>query len=114
MANAASRKQVDQAARREKGARNSDLEDVRSVMAQPRGRALLLRVLRETGAEGVLPFSPNAMTLARDVGVQSIGHWLLAEIREACPDLELTMRREAATLAQRADLQEDVDNEQRD
>ena len=114
MANAASRKQVDQAARREKGARHGELADLRSVMEQPRGRSLIYRLLAETGAEGVLAFSPNAMTLARDVGVQSIGHWLLSEVREACPELELTMRREAAILAQRADMQEELNDEHSD
>ena len=114
MGNANDRRQVEATARREKGARRGELEQIRFLMSEGLGRALMLRILTQTGAEGVLPFSPNAMTLARDVGVQGVGHWLLAELREACPELELKMRREAAERAKRAQDQEELDNEQSD
>lgn len=110
MANAANRRKVEAASRQERAARAAELQAVSNVMATPPGRAFVHRLLTMTGAERELPFSPNAMTLARDAGTQSVGYWLLAEIRQACPEQELVMRREAALLAQRAEMQEDADN----
>lgn len=110
MANANDRRQVQDTARREKGARKGELESVRYLMAAPIGRALAARLLEHTGTEGVVPFSNNAMSLSRDVGVQSVGFWLLAEIRAACPEQELIMRREAAERAERAAMQEELDD----
>lgn len=114
MANLNDRRQVEAAGRREKGIRKGELEQVRFLMSEPIGRALAWRLLEQTGADRALPFVPNAMNLAHDTGVQSMGYFLLAEVREACPEQELVMRREAATRAQRAQDQEELDNEQRD
>ena len=111
MGSASDRKKVEQAGRRERGARVAELDGVRYLMGSPVGRALVARLLDVTGTEKAPPFSANAMTMARDVGVQSVGYLLLAEIRQACPEQELIMRREAALLAQRADMQEELDNE---
>jgi hypothetical protein len=65
-------------------------------MSEPVGRALAWRYLQMTAADRAVPFSPNAMQLAHDNGVQKAGHWLLEEIRAACPELEPKMRIEAA------------------
>jgi hypothetical protein len=109
MANASNRRAIEQAARQEKGKRASELREVQYLMMDPRGRSLAHRLMNEwTGADSPLPWSSNAMTLARDSGVQSVGFRLLQEIRAACPEQELVMRREAATLAQRAEMSEDV------
>jgi hypothetical protein len=101
---------VEAASRREKGARRNELEDVRQLMATPRGRSLAHRLLTVSGCDRALPFNANAMNLSHDVGVQEMGFFLLSEIREACPEQELIMRREAAILAQRADIQEEADD----
>lgn len=114
MANLNDRRQVEAAGRREKGVRKGELEQVRFLMSTELGRALVFRLLDHTGADRALPFVPNAMNLAHDTGVQSVGHYLLAEVRAACPEQELVMRREAAHRAQRAEIQEELDNEQRD
>lgn len=114
MANANDRRDVEQAGRREKGARKGELEQVRFIMGDPLGRAWVHRFLDLSGADRAPAFSANAMNLARDVGVQSVGFMLLNEIREACPEQELVMRREAASRAKRAQVQEELDNEQRD
>jgi hypothetical protein len=111
MSNANDRRQVEAATRREKGLRTTELDEVRWLMSEPLGRALAYRVLERTGAEAVVPFTANAMNLARDVGVQSVGFWLLGEIRAGCPEKETIMRLEAADRARRADLQDEVDNE---
>ncbi len=110
MANAANRRQIEAASRREKGIRKAELDGVRYLMEAPVGRALAYRLLEQSGAEKPLPFQSNAMNLARDVGVQSFGFALLEEIREACPELELVMRREAAVLANRIDEQEELEH----
>jgi len=108
MANASDRKQIEAANRREKGARMAELADVKHVMSEPRGRAVVARLLERTGTDAPTPFSSNAMTLARDVGVKSVGEWLLLEVRAACPEQELVMRREAAILADRIARQDEV------
>lgn len=115
MANAADRRKVEAAARDEKAQARAELEQVRLMMSDVRLRALVKRLLDMTGVDTAPPFSPNAMVLAQQNGVQSVGHWLLAQIRRACPEQELVMRQEAAALAQRAELQETSDeHEQRD
>jgi hypothetical protein len=111
VANAADRRKVEAANRREKGARRSETQDVIHVMSEVRGRSLMHRILEKTGCNAPLPFSPNAMNLARDVGVHSVGEWLLAEIRAACPQQEFLMRKEAATVAERIDIQEQADDD---
>ena len=110
MANAGDRGAVQRASQREKAARRTELEQVRALMREPWGRRLMARVLQMTGVDGEGPFSANAMALARDHGVRSLGYFLLHEIRAACPEQELVMRQETLTLAQRADLEEEVEN----
>lgn len=115
MANAGDRRKVQDAARYEKAAKRTEVEQVRLLMSDIRLRAFVKRFLDMTGVDVAPPFNPNAMVMAQQNGVQSVGHWLLAQVREACPELELLMRQEAAALAQRAELQENVDdNEHRD
>lgn len=102
---------VDAAARREKGAIASELSDIRFVMGDPRGRAWVWRVLERTGANQGVAFTPNAMELARLVGVQSVGNALLEALRVACPELEIVMRKEAAQRADRARLEQENDDD---
>jgi hypothetical protein len=110
--NANDRRQVDEARLRDKAARASEIDEVRYLMSDPRGRSLVKRFLEATGVDRALTFQPNAMLLAHDVGVQKIGHWLLDEVRIACPEQELVMRREAAQRAARLTMQEDHDANQ--
>lgn len=105
------RRDVEQAGRREKGARRGELESVRFLMSEPVGRALAWRLIQRTAADSPLPFSTNAMSLSRDAGVQSVGFWLLGEIREACPEQEVVMRREAALRAERQTMAEDIEDD---
>lgn len=112
MANAADRRRVQDAARYEKAQVRTEIEQVRLLMSDPRLRAFVKRFLDMTGVDKAPAFSPNAMVLAHDTGVQSIGHWLLAQVRAACPEQELVMRQEAAALAQRAELQESADDDE--
>ena len=114
MANASDRSQVRDKTIQEKSERKTELEEIRFLMSQPVGRALAARILNEvTGSDGPLPFSPNAMQLARNAGVHHVGTWLLAEIREACPELEPKMRAEVRARENRANVQQEFtdDNE---
>lgn len=96
---------------REKADRRFELDGVRFLMSEPVGRALVHRMLVQTGVDRAIPFQPNAMVLSHDVGLQSLGHWLLAEVRAACPELELAMRREYVAREQRSELEEEASND---
>jgi hypothetical protein len=113
MAHAGDRPSVQRAATRERAARKSELDQIRFLMREPIGRRLAQRLLDATGADRQPTFSPNAMTLAHDHGVRELGFFLLSEIREACPEQELVMRQETISLARRADLQDEVDDANR-
>lgn len=99
----------ERAASVEKGIRKGELAGVRYLMQDAVGRALAWRYLQVTGADRAVPFSPNAMQIAHDAGVQEAGHWLLAEIREACPEQESVMRKEARGRDERLTLAEEQD-----
>jgi hypothetical protein len=96
---------------REDGQRKTELDAVRQLMSTPPGRFMAWRLLDATGINRRFPYTPNAMNLAHDVGTREMGEWLLEEIREACPELELVMRNEHLQREKRAQLQEAVDNE---
>lgn len=113
MSNAADRSAVQRSSARERAQRKGEIEEVRALMRDPIGRRLAARILRLTGVDDPGHFNANAMALARDHGVRSLGYWLLGEIREACPEQELVMRKESLTLAQRAELQDEVDDADR-
>lgn len=105
------RQKVQNAATLEKAARKGELDAIRYVMQNPVGRAFAARVLEVTGSDRPSVFQPNAMVLAHDHGVREMGDWLLAEIRAACPEQELVMRHEIAARALRADMAEDLEND---
>ena len=108
------RRAVQNARTREKEQRAQELEDVRFLMESPAGRRLAARILELTGCERLTPFTPNAMSLANDLGVQRTGFWLLGEIRAACPQLELVMRQETLKAAERAAMREEADEHEHD
>lgn len=97
----------------EKAQRKAELDSVRFLMSTPLGRSLAHRLLDACGIDRRTPFQPNAMVLAHDHGTQELGYFLLDEIREACPELELVMRKESLVRAKRADLTQEVEDGQR-
>ncbi len=114
MAKTNAQRDVDKAARRDKGRYASQLSETRVVMGTPQGRAWVWRLLEVTDVNQGVAFTPNAMELSRVVGVQSVGNAVLAEIRVACPEQEIVMRQEAAHRAAREALENeapDDDNE---
>ena len=96
------RADVQRTATLERAQRKTELDAVRHMMQTPLGRFMVWRILGETGCNRAIPFQPQAMVLAHDIGVRSMGEWLLEEIREACPEQELVMRQEALTREKRA------------
>lgn len=104
------RSAVQRSATLEKGARRGELDAVRFLMHDPRGRAFVARLLELTGCERLTPFQPNAMTLAHDVGVRNLGLWLLEEVRAACPDQELVMRGEMQAREARAQMTQEAED----
>jgi hypothetical protein len=105
------RQALQNARTREKADRRWELDGVRHLMSEPVGRALVQRLLEKTGVDRPIPFQPNAMVLAHDVGLQALGHWMLAEVRAACPELELAMRREYVAREQRSELEDEASND---
>ena len=79
---------------REKLAQQSEVEDVKWLMASKRGRRILWRVLDRAGVYR-LSFNTNSMTMAFAEGARNEGLRLLATIHGACPDLYPTMVKEA-------------------
>lgn len=69
-------------------------KDVLKVMQLPEARRILWRFLQETGHD-TSPFSPNAMTQSRAIGLQEAGQWWINVLRDHCPEQESAMRAEA-------------------
>lgn len=113
MAKTNDRTAVQNAATNERAQRKAELDSVRFLMSTPLGRSLAARLLDACGVDRRTPFQPNAMVLAHDHGTQEMGYYLLDEIREACPEAELVMRKESLVRAQRADLNQEVEDGQR-
>lgn len=62
-----------------KSKRDQDLEDLRFVLADKRGRRTLLRLLDKTGVYRN-PFTGNSETYFK-CGEMNIGQWLIAEVQ---------------------------------
>jgi hypothetical protein len=92
--NAADEEQVKSAREKEKSQRDRELDDVRTVLANPVGRRFLWRYLSLCGVF-TESFSVNEMMTAYNEGRRNIGLKLLADIHESQPDAYLTMMQEA-------------------
>ena len=79
---------------RNKQAEKSEIEDVKWLMGNARGRRILWRMLDRAGVFR-LSFNTNSMTMAFAEGARNEGLRLLATIHTACPDLYPTMLKEA-------------------
>lgn len=86
------------------------IADLQAIMATPRGRSFVMRLLRNTRCDDVPMYVSNAMDLARDNGMRTIGLALLADIREHCPDQEFVMRSEQVERDRRAALAEEAEH----
>lgn len=98
------RKTLQNLGAQEKAQRKTELDAVRLLMSTPLGRFLAWRLMDACGVDRRAPFQPNAMQLAHDHGASAMGYFLLSEIREACPELELVMRHETQQRELRTEL----------
>lgn len=65
------------------------------LMAGPKGRRVVRRLLELTGVFRT-SFSANAMQMAQQEGRKQAGYWLLDQIQRLCPDDYHTMMQEAS------------------
>jgi hypothetical protein len=90
--NAASKKQVESADGKERRQRERELNELRVVMSSAEGRRFLWRLMARCKT-----FASVYDTSARihyNSGQQDIGHFLLAEIDQADPEMFFKMRNE--------------------
>jgi hypothetical protein len=93
--NAADKKQVDNAKKREKLRRDNELADLRAVLDTVEGRRLLWRLLGKF-KWGQSTFDQVPSQMAFNVGMQNAGNFLMAEIVEADQTKLLLMMQESA------------------
>lgn len=110
MANAGSRRSVKAASEREQIDMRTAIADLQAIMSTPRGRSFVMRLLLSTRVDDVPMYVSNAMDLARDNGMRTIGLALLSDIREHCPEQEFVMRSEQVERDRRAALAEEAEN----
>jgi len=72
--------------------RETELEDIRRLMAQPWGRRIAWRLLSVTGVFRT-SFTGNSTTFFNE-GQRNVGLQVLADIHEVCPELYPTMVKE--------------------
>jgi hypothetical protein len=70
-----------------------DIEAIKWVMSDKRGRRFVARQLERTGAFR-LSFSTNALTMAFNEGMRSVGLMLIAQLNEHCPERYSEMLKE--------------------
>ena len=90
--NAADKKQVKDARRKEKSERDRELLDIKNVLETESGRRLLWRMLARCKTFGTV-WSGSAL-IHYNAGQQDIGHWLLSEMNQSDPDSFLLMMKE--------------------
>lgn len=94
--NAADRKQVTDAKRREKSLEEREIGDFRTIVATRAGRRFIWRYLGRCGVfeSSFIPEQKEAATFFRE-GERNIGLQLLAEINRAQPEAYALMLKEA-------------------
>lgn len=92
--NAADKKQVEHAGRKEKRQRERDLDHIRAVLKTYDGRAVLWGFISYCGIYRE-PVDPRGDNQQRLIGMQRVGLYMIAEIEEASEDAYEMMKREA-------------------
>lgn len=92
--NAADPRQVGNAARKERDAREVELAELRAIAGTAIGRAVLWRILEQCRTFGSV-WDVSGSRIHYNAGQQDIGHFLIAEITAADEELLFTMMREA-------------------
>lgn len=91
-----------QEARRLKNLRNTELDDIKWLMGEKRGRRFMWRLLSRTGIYAT-SFSTNGMQMAYREGERSVGLDFLADVHLECPDLHNLMTKENSSVRHPAD-----------
>ncbi|HEX2919504.1 MAG TPA: hypothetical protein VHN81_13380 [Edaphobacter sp.] len=78
-------------------AKDQEDKDLKWLMASPKGRRIMWRLLEEAGVFRI-SFSTNAMRMAFAEGNGNYGNKLLNSIHELCPELYPVMVQEAASV----------------
>ena len=92
--NAADRKQVRNASRKEKDLRERELDDLRAVLKSVEGRRLLWRLMGWSGFLANPSHQRGDMT-HQNIGRADVGRFVLSEIMDANQEAYLVMQREA-------------------
>lgn len=71
--------------------------DVQQLMNLPAGRRILYLYLQWTGVDES-PFATNAMQQSYHIGKGDSGKWWLNLLREFCPEKEIAVRQEGASM----------------
>ena len=90
VANASDPEQVKTANRKDKDRRNQLMNDLREVESTEAGRRLLLH-FAEYCSTFMSVWHDNPAQMAYNSGKQDVGHWLLAEMGEADPDMQMRL-----------------------
>lgn len=90
--NAADREQVKKAHSKAELQRLNELSDLKAVMSTEAGRRFMWRLLTECKTYSSI-FAQNS-SIYYNSGKQDVGHFLIAEISEASPELYLKMQNE--------------------
>lgn len=105
--NAGSERQVRRAARTERERDERFRDGLLAVMSTPRGRAFVWGLLEEAGVYRSV-WDQHGQQMARNVGRQDYGHWLLAELLETDEGLYQLMERESRAWKRREDKETDA------
>lgn len=105
--NAGSERQVRRAARTEAERDERFRDGLLGVMSSARGRAFVWGLLEEAGVYRSV-WADHGQLMARNVGKQDYGHWLLAELLDVDENLYQLMEREGRAFKRREDKETDA------
>lgn len=91
--NAASEKQVKNAARKQRLAERSHQDDLKAVLETAEGRRVMWRILGHCGIYRS-PYAHSGSEQNKNIGMGEVARWLLAEIVEVDEKLWLQMQSE--------------------
>lgn len=93
-------------------ARKNELLELRDLLADPRMRQFLWRMMAKSGMF-TDPWNPNAAIMGRNTGFGAMGRALYNEIIEAYPEAWILMQQEALGRAREAEALAAADAEDR-
>ena len=92
--NAADEQQVKEAGAKQRFTRETEINDLKAVMGTPAGRRIFWKILSHCGVYETVMSSDSNLT-SYNAGKQDVGHFVQAELNDACPDEYDLMFKEA-------------------